>query len=267
MLYSPALLACDRVKVMSKKDNKMNDTGSTAKRSRNSPGVAKATHRQIKIWLIEGRWGPEDRLPSEAELTKELGVSRNSLQKALKWLNDAGAIITLKGSGSWVSKDFAPYMLRDDPNLVVRLNSEEFKYMLEFRQSVELHGVGLAAIRATRADLLAISRALDAMKASMSDAPAYSRAESEFHFAVVEATHNVIYIRAMNAIRGDYLACLDELNGADISADSLVAHDELLQALKNNDPEAATRAMQRILILSGLADQAIKAKRAMSDKA
>lgn len=44
-----------------------------------------------------------NKLPSETELTKEFNVSRNTIRKALKLLNDQGIIISIQGSGSYIS--------------------------------------------------------------------------------------------------------------------------------------------------------------------
>ncbi|WMY72521.1 FCD domain-containing protein [Buttiauxella selenatireducens] len=232
---------------MTQNDNKKSDKALKKNEKHKEPGVAKRAYKQLKTWLIAGRWKPEDCLPSEAILSQELGVSRNSLQTALKLLNTTGAIETVKGSGSHVNKDFAPYMLRDDTNLVIRLKPREFSDMLEFRQNVELQCAGLAAARATRGDMVALTRALKAMKAQQHDPTEFSKAESEFHFALIDATHNTIWIRAMNAIRGDYHAYLAELNEGGVFAENVVAHEALYLALKDQDSDAALRAMTTVL--------------------
>lgn len=263
MLYSGALLTRDRVNVMSKKGNKNNSKAQPNNKKKKMTGVAEGAERQLKTWLIERRWGPGDRLPSEAQLCEMLGgISLISLKPAIKKLNAAGAIETIRGSGSLVRSDFAPYMLRDDSDLVIRLQPEEFHDMIEFRQMMDLSAVRLAAGRACAADQVVLAKAFNAMQASGSDPVKFSLAECDFHIAVAGATHNIIWIRAMKAIRGDYLAYLTELNEAGISEENKLAHEALYLSLKNQDPDAATRAMERVLAEASRASEAVKQRRA-----
>lgn len=43
------------------------------------------------------------KLPSETELMKKFGASRNTIRKAIKLLNDQGIVISVQGSGSYIS--------------------------------------------------------------------------------------------------------------------------------------------------------------------
>ena len=65
-------------------------------------------HRQIFESLRDsiqtGRYGPGDRLPSESELGKLFGVSRITLNRALRDLQTAAFIERRAGSGSYVKR-------------------------------------------------------------------------------------------------------------------------------------------------------------------
>src|SRR5690554_7246196 len=49
--------------------------------------------------LLDGRLGPGDRLPSERDLSTDLGVGRSSVREALRVLEVLGLIRTATGSG------------------------------------------------------------------------------------------------------------------------------------------------------------------------
>lgn len=54
--------------------------------------------------LIEsGQLQPDEMLPSENELSKELGISRNTIQRALKYLVDRGLAYRIQGKGTFVA--------------------------------------------------------------------------------------------------------------------------------------------------------------------
>ncbi len=59
--------------------------------------------RAIAADIESGRWGPGDRLPSEAELVERFGVSRITAGRAMRDLQEAGVVDRRPGSGTYVS--------------------------------------------------------------------------------------------------------------------------------------------------------------------
>ncbi|GAB6935686.1 MAG: GntR family transcriptional regulator [Bacillota bacterium] len=56
----------------------------------------------IKEQIREGRFTPGERLPSEFELAKQLGVSRTTLREALRILEDENIVVRRHGVGTFV---------------------------------------------------------------------------------------------------------------------------------------------------------------------
>jgi GntR family transcriptional regulator len=54
--------------------------------------------------IQDGEWGPGDLLPSEAELTRDYGVSRTVVRQALKDMTYEGLVIRQKGKGTFVTQ-------------------------------------------------------------------------------------------------------------------------------------------------------------------
>ncbi|MFC1412929.1 winged helix-turn-helix domain-containing protein [Streptacidiphilus sp. N1-12] len=50
------------------------------------------------------RLGPKARLPSQNELVKQLNVSRDTVQRALKWLQEEGLVHSVQGRGTFVAE-------------------------------------------------------------------------------------------------------------------------------------------------------------------
>ncbi|TDD10012.1 GntR family transcriptional regulator [Nonomuraea diastatica] len=59
----------------------------------------------LRTHILEGRYKPGQRLPSEEALTDEYGVSRNTVRVALNHLAAANLITRRRGSGSYVNSD------------------------------------------------------------------------------------------------------------------------------------------------------------------
>ncbi len=70
-------------------------------------GTAQARYRQVKDHVIElintGELQPRDRVPSENELVRSLGVARMTAHRALRELADDGYVVRLAGVGTFVS--------------------------------------------------------------------------------------------------------------------------------------------------------------------
>src|SRR3954468_3803165 len=67
--------------------------------------------RRLSADIAAGRLAPGERLPSERDLARALGVGRASVREALAALANQGLVETRPGSGSFVAAD-APVVLR-----------------------------------------------------------------------------------------------------------------------------------------------------------
>jgi GntR family transcriptional regulator len=57
---------------------------------------------QIRSAIEDGRLGPRDQLPPEAEMCESAGVSRGTLRQALLILKTEGLIVSEQGKGWFV---------------------------------------------------------------------------------------------------------------------------------------------------------------------
>ncbi|KGM48978.1 phosphonate metabolism transcriptional regulator PhnF [Pseudooceanicola atlanticus] len=59
--------------------------------------------------LGNGRYGPGDKLPTEAELASRFGVNRHTVRHALKDLSDRGLVLSRRGAGVFVTQSPTEY--------------------------------------------------------------------------------------------------------------------------------------------------------------
>ena len=57
---------------------------------------------RLRNEIIMGTWPPGSQLPTENEIVKEYGVSRQTVRKAKEMLTGEGFIRSIKGSGCYV---------------------------------------------------------------------------------------------------------------------------------------------------------------------
>src|SRR5258708_20480770 len=88
-----------------------------AGRGRPRKGGSGVTHdaiETIRELIASGQWGPGTRLPREADLAAQLGLSRNSLREAVRALSLARVLEVRQGDGTYVSSP-APHHLPQAP--------------------------------------------------------------------------------------------------------------------------------------------------------
>src|SRR5713226_4923718 len=79
------------------------DRDSPGKGKRRSAGVTHDAIETIRELIASGKWGPGTRLPREADLAAQLGLSRNSLREAVRALSLARVLEVRQGDGTYVS--------------------------------------------------------------------------------------------------------------------------------------------------------------------
>ena len=79
---------------------------------------------KIKEMIISGGCGPGDRLPREADLAAELGLSRNSLREAVKALTLINVLDVRQGDGTYVTS-LAPSLLLEALSFIVDFHRDD----------------------------------------------------------------------------------------------------------------------------------------------
>jgi GntR family transcriptional regulator len=102
---------------------------------------------------------PKGPLPTEHELQKEFGASRNTIRDAIKWLTSLGLVETRPGQGTFVVEKINPFVttLTGDP--VNRHGGDDMVYTAEVAASGRVPATGEIRVEIQRATEV-IARAL-----------------------------------------------------------------------------------------------------------
>jgi len=192
--------------------------------------------------ILSRRLEVGDRLPSERELGEQFGVSRTVVREAVRALVAKGVIEVRSGSGLRVAAvDSAA--VSESMSLFLRAESLDFEKVHEVRALLEVHMAGLAAERATAADIRQLRTVHDRMVSKARDVEAAARDDLEYHRTIALATRNELFLVLMNSI-GTSLIDIRRANLASGSApDTLAQHEAILDAIAARDHEGARAAM------------------------
>lgn len=200
---------------------------------------------QIKAMIYEGKLKAGDRLPSEKELGEQIGVSRASLREALKALKVMGIVESKAGGGNFIINDFSG-AISNPLSLMVALNNTDFKKIFEFRQSIELGAVSLAAVNPSEEDQLELEEIFKKMELESCEEKV-GKLDKEFHGKIVDMSNNIFFKLNNNAISEILGIFLTDSAKKSKKEDILAIHFEILEAIKEKNPKKAQTKMEKHL--------------------
>ncbi len=206
---------------------------------------------RITTFILEEGLRPGDKLPSERDLMARLAVGRSSLREAIKTLSAIGIVDVQIGEGMFVGAGQAS-LLTKPLSWGLLIADHSAREVIEARRVVEVELAGLAAERATAADLAAIGERLAAMHRSAGDAEAFTRADQEFHLAIAAAARNGVLYQVLDTLRHIVRIWIYKtFSEYEDKQPGLAEHDAIAAALRGRDAAAARRAMAAHLDAAG----------------
>lgn len=228
--------------------------------------VSKTVARQIENMIAAGDIDGDGRLPSQRELSSQLGVSRTSLREALSQLEAAGMLRTEPGRGTfWLARsrpqpDAAEGEATDGLAEVIRgmdvISNGAAYSKLEisrFRHLIESQAARLAAMRVTDEQVQMIERNLATFKSQTraADLAASAATDFEFHHMIVRFAGVRLFIDIHRAFRPLVMHAVrmyaSQYNRA---WEPVAEHERILEALRRRDPDEARYYMQSHIVRS-----------------
>jgi GntR family transcriptional repressor for pyruvate dehydrogenase complex len=199
---------------------------------------------QIERAIFSGELSPGDRLQAERELAEQFGVSRITVRDALRVLEARGLIrVKVGASGGAFIAETNVDRVAESISTMIRLNRMTLSELAEARTAVETSTAELAA---RRADETAVARIDDAVargrRVVRQHAP-HTEASMDFHVAVAEAADNELLSATVRAYRDLLVQTVRDMRDVRSARTTQRAHEEILDAVRAHDPEAARELM------------------------
>ncbi len=206
--------------------------------------ISEQVFNQMKQQILDREWLPGDKLPSEAELGAAFGVSRVTIRQALQKLAVMGLIETRFGEGSFVKEVNVGQQVKAAmiPSVYLQTNVDE---VLEFRAVIEIETAGLAAKRASAADIARLKelleRQLDEENRTLAG---FAEDDMEFHMTIARSTGNALII-ATYEVLWDVLniAMFQTVRGI-VYGGAIPYHQKIIEAIEARDEQGAILAMR-----------------------
>ncbi|MGH2866834.1 MAG: FadR/GntR family transcriptional regulator, partial [Solirubrobacteraceae bacterium] len=187
------------------------------------------------------------------DLATEFDVSRGVARETIRAMEERGLITVKHGKGATIN-EFSEWDVFDADVLAATLDTERggevLADYLECRRLLEVEAAGLAAERATRADVARISDAFARMEgtttrpASQAAEERFHEADVAFHQALINATGNRALAQLVERLHSVLVLARHPLARPRYRQErALPEHRRILEAVAAGDPDAAQRAM------------------------
>jgi GntR family transcriptional repressor for pyruvate dehydrogenase complex len=204
--------------------------------------------------ITSGRLAPGSRLPTEQEMIAATGVSRTVVREAVAALRAEGLVVTRQGVGAFVAENARrPFRIHGDELRSLR----EVLQVMELRTGIEIEAAGLAAERASAADIREIGDTFAAIDSAIARGESAVDQDFAFHCRIAAATGNPQFPRFLEYLgrfiiprqsvrvaagpAADRRAYLERIQGE---------HRDIVQAIRARAVQKARSAMRRHLLNS-----------------
>ncbi len=216
-------------------------------------GLVDQIIEQLRETIRQGEWPVGQRIPTEPELVRTLGVGRNTVREAVRALAHTGLLEVRQGAGTYVRAT------SEVSGAVRRLCGTELREVLQVRRTLEVEGSRLAATARTDTELATLQRLLDERDRAFHDGRLddYVRTDAEFHLAVVEAGHNTLLTELHRGLTEVITASVATTTKTHLRNPTDTGHHGLLRAIADRDPDRAAAEASAFLdeLLALVADE------------
>ncbi|MCW8355660.1 MAG: FadR/GntR family transcriptional regulator [Marinomonas sp.] len=194
---------------------------------------------------------PGDKLPTEPDLIKEMGVSRTVLREAIATLKAEGLVEAKQGVGVFVSSPKTETMAslaQGEVTLTVIIET------LEIRIALEVESIALAISRSSIAQEAEIYRCFDLLERQLKNNKSAEQEDYDFHLAIANASNNQHFIDLLSILAKRTIPRTRLHDAANLTQQPgleeilVEEHKAIIDAYAKKDIEAAKKAMRTHLI-------------------
>jgi DNA-binding GntR family transcriptional regulator len=185
-------------------------------------------YQKLRTWIVHGPLQPGELL-RDAEIAELLGVSRTPVREALIRLTQEGLVESARGRGTQVAD----------------LNLERAPHLYATGAVLDAHAAKAAASLLTAEDLTALGDMLEEMERT-TEPLELSTVDAQLHAVYYRRAGNLVLIELLRGIENELVRI--ERHAWGYQAVRLEAYEEhrtIIDALRERDGEAASRAAQR----------------------
>jgi DNA-binding FadR family transcriptional regulator len=202
-----------------------------------------SVQERVTAYILGAELRPGDKLPSENELARRLGVSRNSVREALRGLEATGMIEARHGIGRYV-KTFEFQSIADHLAYSLTVDLGSIHDLLDVREALELAFLPAAIASATPDQLRDLEAQVATMRGRADAGLPFGAADMEFHRTLFGGVENRVLQELLITFWRLFLG-VEEQGGLPPGdqARTVELHAEILATVRARDAARAREVM------------------------
>jgi len=213
---------------------------------------------RIREAIETNHMAPGAKLPSEADLSASLKVSRNVLREAVNRLESIGLLNVRRGAGMFVGDRNSFAHVIQLCRTAMQITPKDMLHFAEFRATLECFAARRAAELATPEDVKELSELCEEMDSDGLPRAEAIRVDFDFHRKLMSIANNPLMENVMDVVRDFILVEMKQTTEEPRdTTHSRRLHREIFAAIKAKKPGRAEKAMKEHMqsVLERLGDQ------------
>ncbi|MFR9500490.1 MAG: FadR/GntR family transcriptional regulator [Rikenellaceae bacterium] len=194
--------------------------------------------------IIDGQYAIGELIPTEETLCNEFGIGRSSVREAIKTLESRGMVRKIQGKGV-VVVDECIEATSELLRIALAYQKTSLRDLMNFRVSLELTTVDLAARNATEKDLERMREQIECMVRQEYTQGDFAQHDYLFHEAIAKASGNSVILLIIKTLRpllyNQIVYTLDPKFNPELATNF---HEAIYRAIEAKHPEVAVEAMR-----------------------
>lgn len=200
--------------------------------------------RQIRAYILKNKLEQGDILPSEAQLSQEIGVSRNVIREAIKSMELIGLVKAQPGKGTEIRSFNCDFIFQH----IMFFNTEEdpthIRQLFEIRKTLEIGYMRQAFDKISPEQVKHMRELVEKMKISWAESGMFAEEDREFHQTLFASVDNPILNSLLDAVWEIDMNYQLEEKMPNL-ATSVSKHEEIVRGLEIYDYMTFARAMDK----------------------
>ncbi len=197
----------------------------------------------IKQFILDNQLKHGDKLPSENNLSQQLGVSRNSVREAVQSLATLGILEVRRGSGLYV-KGFTLQPIIENISYDVFYNLSELEDMLQVREVLENGMVDIALPLITPERIQILDALAQEMCVAAERGEPLVKTDQAFHIELFKPVDNSILLQLQDVFWSVFRKAVLVVEMADFEPlHTAKLHVAVVDAIRTGDPDTLRHAL------------------------
>ena len=164
----------------------------------NTSSVVQQIVDRIKQAIINKELEPGDQLPGEKDLAVILGVSRNSIREAIKYLMAIGVLEVRRTEGTFVTNGFSNCMIDSIIyGIILSQNDSNFDTLKEMRKWIEFSILNLTALKISKEERVLLLEKFNILKdnvKNIKDVDSIIESDDNLYFTAFQFSRNPLLV-------------------------------------------------------------------------